>query len=645
MLSFRSTILTLWLRLTTLAIIGVVFAEAIYLTKHEIGGWIFYLTTSEVIFEVAVRLIFGALVGILLGIVLALVVAPFLSLFASARGRLIEWMTRIAVVLVLFLTTRLGLILLIEGTGHGPRFRMALLAAHFLAFLVALAIPRVRAELLSSLDIVLGSRATKAVTAGTLLATLLLTAFEFVLSRSDYGVRASNTRPHPRSNVILISFDAFTAEEISAYGYKKPITPNLDAFAKNATVFTNFYAGSTSTTPCIGVMLTGGYPSESHVYGLGGQLPSANSAESLPTLMTAAGYSTGAFLTNPWAYYLARSVKSGFGVLPEPTFDPGSMQRLWDITRPLHQESQFGSRIAEYFDLEVLWESLRGIKETPAFRIRPSFTFEGGEQVLNRLDPGFFLWVHVIAPHHPYLPDLPDQGEFIPQSELLSFKEEPWELWKPHYDPSVQAQVDRRRLAYDEYVLSTDRAFGKFINALEESGKLKNTWVIVSADHGESFAGGVYQHQTPYMTRPVIHIPLMIRTPGQEQHRAIAYVADQTALAPTILDLAGVSKPAWMRGQSLVPWLKGEETGEGQGLAFTQYLERNSVFRPVHHGSIGVIDGRDQYVFYLETMKGELRPIEKAEVWNLDMSEKEPAKAERLRAALHEKFPDIVPAK
>ena len=65
-------------------------------------------------------------------------------------------------------------------------------------------------------------------------------------------------------------------------------------------------------------------------------------------------------------------------------------------------------------------------------------------------------------------------------------------------------------------MLSADRAFGSFISDLETRGKLQNTTVIVSADHGESFEGGVFRHESPYLTRPVLHIPLIIRIPDQQ---------------------------------------------------------------------------------------------------------------------------------
>jgi len=92
--------------------------------------------------------------------------------------------------------------------------------------------------------------------------------------------------PRPKSNILLITFDALTAEDMSAFGYKLPTTPNIDAFAAEASVFTNFYSASTFTTPCIATMLTGLYPSQTHVHQLQGRLNDAE--KSLPHILRAA---------------------------------------------------------------------------------------------------------------------------------------------------------------------------------------------------------------------------------------------------------------------------------------------------------------------------------------------------------------------
>lgn len=638
---FRSALVCLWFRLITLAMVGLVFALALYLGRAKVQYWTFYLTSWEVVFEVAVRLIFAALAGIALGSLCAAIIAPVLWYFRSSRERLLQVITSVAVVMVVFLDSRFALVSLGEWMGRGPRFFSVLLIAHFLFFVVVLLVPRSRKEVLTSLDPFLGERATRGITLAVAVVLAALIGGEYVSGHSLRTVKAATVSPHPKNNILLVTFDALSAEDMSLYGYKLPTTPNIDAFARNATVFTNYYSTSSFTTPTITTMLTGGYPSETRVYQLQGQVRAASATNTLPNVMRNAGYATGGFLTNPFAYYAVSGPENAFDVLPEPAFRAGGLQRLWAWTRPLHQNSGIGSRIAEYIDMEVLWRRLTGAPANIVMRYRPAASFEHAQQVLDELPDGFFMWVHVITPHHPYLPDPADRGRFLPAEEGRAFEEDAGLRWTPHYRPDQQAQVDRRRLLYDEFVLTADRAFGTFIASLEKSGRLANTTVIISADHGESFSGGVFQHESEYLTRPVIHVPLIIKQPGQLKGHTVAVTADQTALAPTILDLAGVQKPQWMRGQSLAGWLGSERSGTDEGIAFTQFFERNSVLRPLHHGMAAALDGQYEYVFDLDSQKGSLRPLKQAEFWNLDRTSDDPARGQALRTALFSRFPEL----
>ena len=639
--AFRPALACVWLRLTTLATIGLVFAEVLVLGRTRIQGWTFYLSAAEVVFEVLVRLIFGALAGIALATICTFLLAPFLWYFSSTRERLVKWATQVSVILVVFLDSRLAITSLIQWSNRGVRFTSALLVAHVLFFVVALCAPRLRRELVTSLDGFLGNKMIRGIALATILATVGIAGVEFVLSRPSHAVRAATVTQRPKSNIVLITFDALSAEDMSLYGYRLPTTPNIDAFARDATVFTNFYSATTFTTPAIATMLTGGYPSETHIHQLQGHLLAEEANKTLPVVMRAGGYSTGAFVTNPFAYFVANNPDKGFDLLPEPVFQQGGLQHLWDVTRPLHQDSGFGSRVAEYIDLESIWNNLNRIPGNLSMRFRPEASFAQATQVLRQLPDGFFLWIHVITPHHPYLPDLADRGRFLPEEEGRRFAEESEFQWMPHYEPGQQTQVDRRRLLYDEFVLSADRAFGGFIAELQGTGKLQHTTVIVSADHGESFEGGIFRHESPYLTRPVIHIPLIIKTPNQQHGRAIEFTADQTALAPTILELAGLPKPDWMHGQSLATWLSRDGSGADEGIAFSQFLEKNSVFKPLQHGTVGVIDGQYEYVLDLETDKGTLRPLNQAQFWNLDRTTDNPARAAALCSAIYMRFPQL----
>ena len=131
--NFRPTVVSLWFRLITLGIVGLVFAVALKLAQGEAQGWTYYLTTAEVVFEVVVRLVFAALAGIVLGTLCTAAIAPFLWHFKSSRERIADWATKVAVVLVVFLDSRFALKILIKtwAPDRGPRFTTALLVSPF----------------------------------------------------------------------------------------------------------------------------------------------------------------------------------------------------------------------------------------------------------------------------------------------------------------------------------------------------------------------------------------------------------------------------------------------------------------------------------------------------------------------------------
>ena len=74
----RPALATLWFRLITLGIVGLVFAEAIFLAKARVQGWTYYLTTLEIVFEVAVRLVVAAVAGVILAMQIGRLLQVFL---------------------------------------------------------------------------------------------------------------------------------------------------------------------------------------------------------------------------------------------------------------------------------------------------------------------------------------------------------------------------------------------------------------------------------------------------------------------------------------------------------------------------------------------------------------------------------------
>jgi arylsulfatase A-like enzyme len=95
------------------------------------------------------------------------------------------------------------------------------------------------------------------------------------------------------------------------------------------------------------------------------------------------------------------------------------------------------------------------------------------------------------------------------------------------------------------------------MEALERAGKLDETVILLSSDHG-FFLGEWRFYDKRFMHEPSIRVPLMVRYPRIVR---AGLACEETALnldlAPTILDLAGLTVPQRMQGQSLMPFLKG----------------------------------------------------------------------------------------
>src|SRR5690349_9681158 len=68
---------------------------------------------------------------------------------------------------------------------------------------------------------------------------------------------ASSAKPQ---NVIVVVFDAFSALDISLYGYERKTTPNIDRLSKRAIVYRNHFAGGNFTTSGTASLLTGALP-------------------------------------------------------------------------------------------------------------------------------------------------------------------------------------------------------------------------------------------------------------------------------------------------------------------------------------------------------------------------------------------------
>jgi arylsulfatase A-like enzyme len=644
--TFLQAVAGLWFRLTTLFAAASLIALTLILFPGKALGWLYYLTFAEAGYEAFARALLVCVAAAALAALWSAAAAPFLYRKES-RAHAMRTAIRAAAGTAVFADLFVAL-LAMSSWAHlsGAKHSLAV-TVYIGGFAAALWNRRFRRRLTSRFDGVLSEQTPRYAMAALALcfAVAALSARSGAVPVAADSARAAG-RPH--TNILLITFDALSAEDMALYGYRLPTTPHIDEFAANGLVAENFFSASTFTTPSLASVLTGLEPSESGVYHLPGRLRGPLADETFPRVLREAGYTTGAAIASPMAYFLASWQNSDFDFLEGPVYRTRGFLKVWDTLALFHPPRSFGSRLDEFQDAEKTWRfaplEVHGYEPSlfthSHSEYPPEEVFGRARNMLRKMPDGFFLWVHVLAPHYPYLPSA-HLGQFLPGSDMRTAEQQISFSEGQTYRPDQQPEVDKARLRYDEFIADADSAFGDFLAGLRADGRMENTAVIVSADHGESFQGGVYKHDHPFQIRPEIHIPLIIRLPGQTRGARVRFAADQTALAPTILDIAGLPRAAWMQGLSLTPWLKGDAPAEDRGLAFTEYLETSSIFRTPDSGTAGVTDGVHQYLVNLATGKGTLRNLAQPAEWNVDRTMDNPDAARELRAAIAARFPGL----
>jgi arylsulfatase A-like enzyme len=635
-------LLAFWGHFVLLASICLIFAQLVSVLG-SIDALLLVRNGLGLVVDIAIRVLVMLAAGVAAGTAAVLAVTLVLGLFRSATPqRRIDMAERLATNATILFCCALGVrmtvhwIVTVSGLAvtQETQIRSSLLV--FAVCVLLMAAARFRRHPPRYLVPTPGRAATRRAVIATGVGAAVIAATG--LAAGPRPSRAVPQRPAGRSagpNVVLVTFDALSAEDMSLYGYHLPTTPNIDAFAQRASVFTNFYSTSTFTTPCVASLYTGRYPTSTKVYEIDGRLEGDATAKTLPGALRRAGFETAASVANPWAHPARLGCGGDFDLLPLPPMPlfeiPGLLMGLGasDVFDDAWTVSRIPPRLIHPM--------------TSVFGPKRSFT--QAEMLLAGLKSPYFLHVHVFAPHSPYQPSAPFLHRFLSTDEFRSAPDY-WNvvtLPDQGYTPDRQPLVDRARLRYAEWIAEADAAFGEFLERGERAGKFDNAVVIVSADHGESFQGGVFSHGGPRQVRPMIHIPMVVRLPGQSRARRVEIAADLTSVAATTLDLVGLPRPDWMEGRSLRPWLDGVADDKGEGFAFTQFLARDAVGGPLAQGTVGVIDGRHQYVIDLERGSGVLNLLDDAHLQTEDLAGGDPALAARLRREIATRFPMFGP--
>jgi arylsulfatase A-like enzyme/tetratricopeptide (TPR) repeat protein len=198
-------------------------------------------------------------------------------------------------------------------------------------------------------------------------------------------------------------------------------------------------------------------------------------------------------------------------------------------------------------------------------------------------DRPFFAWVHLYDAHAPYEPPPPYRGRFS-------------------------------AAPYDGAVAYLDACAGRLVAALEQSGRLDRTIVVVVADHGEGLGEhGEHEHGL-FLYDAVLHVPWIMRLPGHRWDGTI--VKDQVRtidVMPTVAELAGAVISGSIDGESVVGLIRGDTRRDTPpSYAETYYPKRHfgwSELTSVRIGDWKYIDAPRAELYDLRKDPGERQTV------------------------------------
>lgn len=326
---------------------------------------------------------------------------------------------------------------------------------------------------------------------------------------------------------LVVVLDAFARDRSSAFGAESDNTPILEKLVARGLQWTRTTAPASYTLSSVGALLTGQHPLTHGV--LAGTRSSgverlATSAPLMASELSAAGWHTAAWLTNPNTS-ARHGFSAGFDVWDELHTDPA----LWS---PGVDGQHLPPRLAAFLD-------------------------EVG-------DEPFFAYAHVFEPHAPWVASADLQQQFVSPYEGTVSGEREWiDRYRTSEVPMDAADWRYLKQSYAARLAQADRTLGALLETLEASGRAEHTVVVVTSDHGEALGEhGLLEHSDQVYGEQV-DVPLVVVVPGKSL-LSLGEPATLMDVAPTVLGLAGLTAPATMDGADL---LAGVALGERPQLA------------------------------------------------------------------------------
>ncbi len=311
-------------------------------------------------------------------------------------------------------------------------------------------------------------------------------------------------------NFLIITIDALRADHLSCYGYKYNTSPEIDKFAEKAIIYEDAFCPIPKTSASLASMLTGLHPMVHKTKPNLGTLK--DKFLTIAELLKMKGYETGASVFN------------------------GNLDRSFGFNQGF-----------DFYD--EVW------KRDPAKgNSAKNITEAAIKFIKEKKGKKFFLWLHYIDPHAPYIPP----PEYFVQEEkginINSLKKRiVVGLGRKNWINLEKNPLSGYYLSlYDGEIRRVDHYVGEVLKFIEKQGLKNKTVIIISADHGEELGKhNFFFGHGPLAFNSSIRIPMIVWIPGK-RHRKSSLPVSNMDIYPTITQLLSLRLPYDIQGTSLL---------------------------------------------------------------------------------------------
>ena len=437
----------------------------------------------------------------------------------------------------------------------------------------------------------------------------------FILVAIFYGCTnpTTSSTSKDKPNIVFLFADDLTYTAINALGNNEIETPNLNRLVKNGTTFTNTYnMGAWNGAVCAAsraMIISGRYIWDAYAFRkYWGKKDTVHYNQSWGKLMERAGYDT--YMTGKW--HVDAPAKKVFQNVTH--IRPGMPKDEWGHYKMVRQFSQVvgrteidGKLVTAADIMPIGYNRPKTENDTSWSPADPKFGgfWEGGKhwsevlkndalafinQAKNKDNP-FFMYLAFNAPHDPrqapqsYIDKYPLANISLPKSWMPEY---PWKddigngqkLRDEALAPFPRTEYATKKHIQEYYAIIThlDTQIGQILDGLEASGKMDNTYIFFTADHGLAMGKhGLLGKQT--MFDHSIRPPLMFMGPDIPKGKKIKNDIYLQDIMATSLELAAIEKPEYVDFNSFLAQAKGSTTKGNYDAIYGAYIKFQRMIR------------------------------------------------------------------